>query len=73
MTRLAQVAVDRYLEGFGGAAMVIREAGEAVVRLTPSLDRNLRNTAEFGYGDSDRSNQSGPRPRRRAGQDSISR
>jgi len=30
MTRLAQEAVDRYLEGFGGAAMVIREAGESL-------------------------------------------
>ena len=29
MTRLAQEAVDRYLAEFGGAAMVIREAGEA--------------------------------------------
>jgi len=28
MTRLAQEAVYRYLEGFGGAAMVIREAGD---------------------------------------------
>jgi len=29
MTWLAQEAVDRYLEGFGGAAMVIREAGDS--------------------------------------------
>lgn len=29
MTRLAQEAVDRYLEGFGGAEMVIREAGDS--------------------------------------------
>ena len=28
MTRLAQEAVDRYLAELGGAAMVIREAGE---------------------------------------------
>jgi len=38
MTRLAQEAVDRYLEGFGGAAMVIREAGESFERESEGRD-----------------------------------
>jgi len=40
MTWLAQEAVDRYLEGFGGAAMVIREAGEPFETEAEESDRN---------------------------------
>ena len=40
MTRLAQEAVDRYLEGFGGAAMVIREAGDSFARETEGSEHD---------------------------------